>query len=456
MTLSSNLLKTSLNIVKNSKYATQAAAQTLSQPSPLYRQDPKITNLPNGKIIASVENYSPISSVSVLVKAGPRFENDDNLGISHCLRNAAGLSTKNKTVFGITRNIEYVGGRLTASATREHIIYTLDCLRDDLDNTIAFLTEVISKPAFKHWELNDFLPRMKVDIAKFANNPDAVLVESMHKAAFRGGLNNSLFCPDYKLGSHTSEMLHDYVKSCFTADRITVVGVGVDHDKLLGYSQNFEIAHAKGGSTVNSSKFTSGDVRVGMNTPLTHAAVLMEGVSAQKLDDVLSLALLQQVLGNTSLISYSDGSASRFSKISKKYDYNPKISSINFNYSDNGLFGIYVSAENKDINDILKAAVGEVKSAVKTGPSEEELRIAKQKLKAAINFAQDSHSECLEDIAFQADNFKKLIPVAELEKEIDKISVQSITNAASKGMKTKPAIAVVGKTQNVVYADELI
>ncbi|XP_023226305.1 cytochrome b-c1 complex subunit 2, mitochondrial-like [Centruroides sculpturatus] len=210
MTLTANLLKRSVNIAKNCKYATQAAAQTLSQPPPLLKQDPKITNLPNGKTIASIENYSPVSRITVLVKAGPRFENDDNLGISHCLRNAAGLSTKNKTVFGITRNIEYVGGRLTASADREHVIYSLDCLRDDLDKTVGFLTEVISNPAFKHWELKDYLPRMKVEVAKHVNNPETVLMESIHKAAFRGGLNNSLFCPEFKLGSHTTEMVVYY------------------------------------------------------------------------------------------------------------------------------------------------------------------------------------------------------------------------------------------------------
>ncbi|XP_023213306.1 mitochondrial-processing peptidase subunit beta-like [Centruroides sculpturatus] len=193
-----------------------------------------------------------------------------------------------------------------------------------------------------------------------------------------------------------------------------------------------------------------------MDTPLTYAAVLMEGVSAQKPEEVLSLALLQQILGNSSSISYSVGSASRFSKISKKYDYNPQISSINFNYSDNGLFGIYVAAESKDVNDILKATVGEVKNAIKTGPSEDELRIAKQKLKASYNFAQDDQSECLEELAFQAGNFKKLLSLPEFENIVDKITAQTISTAASKGMRSKPAIAVVGKAQGVLYADELI
>lgn len=41
--------------------------------------------------IASVENYSPLSSVSLFVKAGSRYEAVDSLGVSHVLRLAANL-----------------------------------------------------------------------------------------------------------------------------------------------------------------------------------------------------------------------------------------------------------------------------------------------------------------------------------------------------------------------------
>ncbi|MEQ2186131.1 hypothetical protein GOODEAATRI_025482, partial [Goodea atripinnis] len=50
-----------------------------------------VSKLPNGLVIASLENYSPLSSVGVFVKAGSRHENADNLGVSHVLRLAANL-----------------------------------------------------------------------------------------------------------------------------------------------------------------------------------------------------------------------------------------------------------------------------------------------------------------------------------------------------------------------------
>lgn len=50
-----------------------------------------MSKLPNGLVIASLENYSPLSSVGVFVKAGSRYEAVENQGVSHVLRLAANL-----------------------------------------------------------------------------------------------------------------------------------------------------------------------------------------------------------------------------------------------------------------------------------------------------------------------------------------------------------------------------
>lgn len=51
----------------------------------------QVSKLPNGLVIASLENYSPLSSVGVFVKAGSRYETVENQGVSHVLRLAANL-----------------------------------------------------------------------------------------------------------------------------------------------------------------------------------------------------------------------------------------------------------------------------------------------------------------------------------------------------------------------------
>lgn len=42
-------------------------------------------------LIASLENYSPVSKIGVFVKAGSRYETPDNVGLTHVLRLAGNL-----------------------------------------------------------------------------------------------------------------------------------------------------------------------------------------------------------------------------------------------------------------------------------------------------------------------------------------------------------------------------
>lgn len=53
----------------------------------------QVSKLPSGLVIASLENYSPLSRVGVFVKAGSRYETLENQGVSHVLRLAANLVT---------------------------------------------------------------------------------------------------------------------------------------------------------------------------------------------------------------------------------------------------------------------------------------------------------------------------------------------------------------------------
>ncbi|XP_042300302.1 cytochrome b-c1 complex subunit 2, mitochondrial-like, partial [Sceloporus undulatus] len=74
------------------KIAPKAEAAAAGQAQiQLHPQELEITKLPNGLVIASLENYSPVSRIGVFVKAGSRYESTANLGTSHLLRLASNL-----------------------------------------------------------------------------------------------------------------------------------------------------------------------------------------------------------------------------------------------------------------------------------------------------------------------------------------------------------------------------
>jgi ubiquinol-cytochrome c reductase core subunit 2 len=61
---------------------------------PLHPQDLEFTKLPNGLVIASLENYAPVSRIGLFIKASSRSKDSNNLGTSHLLRLSSSLTTK--------------------------------------------------------------------------------------------------------------------------------------------------------------------------------------------------------------------------------------------------------------------------------------------------------------------------------------------------------------------------
>lgn len=423
----------------------------------LSKQDAKTSTLSNGLIVASVENYAPVTRLGVFVKAGARYEGGENVGITHCLRNSAGLSTKNLTVFGLTRNIEQMGGNLAATSSREHMVYTLDCIRDNFEKGLWYLAEVTSQHVFKPWELGDFASRMKVDLTLFKHQPQAVLMEALHQAAFVGGLSHSLYSPDFMIGKHNSEMLQSFVKDTFTTERAAVVGLGVDHDLFVEQVENlFHFENRRGSVDVGSSKYGGGEVRLEFPGPVSYAAVVAEGASLTNLKEMLCLALLQRILGVGPSVKYSDGLHSKLGSAGAKVTNEPfAVSSLNVSYSDSGLFGFVVAGQHSCMDKLLKSLVTEMRSSVKKVTDQDVMK-AKHQLEATLNMAQENQANILHDMGIQTLVQGKLTNHDDLIKIMNGITTQDVANVAAKVMKTKPSMAVVGRLHYIPHLMDLL
>ena len=58
----------------------------------------------------------------------------------------------------------------------------------------------MANPAFKTWELGDVTRRLGLD--RLQMDPATLATELLHKAAYREGLGNSLYCPEHMVSNH--------------------------------------------------------------------------------------------------------------------------------------------------------------------------------------------------------------------------------------------------------------
>lgn len=55
----------------------------------------------------------------------------------------------------VVREIEAIGGNVTASASREHMIYTYDALKTYVPQMVEMLVDSVRNPAFLDWEVKE-------------------------------------------------------------------------------------------------------------------------------------------------------------------------------------------------------------------------------------------------------------------------------------------------------------
>lgn len=427
------------------------------RPSP---ESVKVTKLNNGLTVASLETFSPVSEVGVIVRAGSRFETPKKEGITHLLRTCAYQSTPDKSAFRISREMEQLGGSMKCTVTREHATYTTNFIRGNLDTALETLGSVIKNTDFKRWEVADQKARMELDLAVLKTKPESMLMEDIHKYAFRSGLCNSVYSPSYNIHSLSHDDLNHFVKKNFTAKRMTLVGIGVNHDDLVSQA-NLSFGNVPSGSPADqplAEYVGGGESRIASALPFGVAIIGCQGASI--CDDsktVLTSGVLQHVLSGVCNIKWgSNASAGRLGKaIASAVDGPFTASAFHFGYSDNGLFGIYAMAHGKNMEAMLRAVFKEFKN-VAVGSVDQDLPRAKNALKASILMTAEQQSQYLKDVGLQLSLRGSYTDPEEAVKIIDSISPQDVTSFARKILSTKSTLCCYGDISGVPRLDALL
>ncbi|XP_062820508.1 cytochrome b-c1 complex subunit 2, mitochondrial [Anolis carolinensis] len=421
----------------------------------LHPQELEITKLPNGLVIASLENHSPASRIGVFIKAGSRYESGTNLGTAHLLRLASNLTTKGASSFKITRGIEAVGGSLSVTSTRENMVYSVECLRDYIDTVLEYLINVTTAPEFRRWEVADVNPRLRIDKAIAFQNPQVGVLENLHAAAYRNALSNSLYCPDYMVGKITSEQLHQFVQNNFTSARMALVGLGVSHSDLKQVGEQFLNIRSGAGLAGEKAKYRGGEIREQNDQSLVHAAVVAEGAATGSAE-ANAFSVLQHILGAGPLIKRGSRVTSKLTQaISKASSLPFDAAAFNVNYADSGLFGIYTISQASVAGEVIKAAVGQAKAISQGGLTDAEVTRAKNQLKAAFLMSVESSEGLLDEIGSQALASGTYASPATIVEKIDAVTTADIVNAAKKFASGKKSMAASGDLAHTPFVDEL-
>lgn len=377
------------------------------------------------------------------------------------------MTTKKATSFGITRNIQQVGGSFSVTSDREVIAYTIEVTRDHLETALRFLENAVIGQVFKPWEISDSLPRLKVDLANVSDQVRAV--ELLHRAAYRSGLGNSIFCPDYQVGKISSETLQHFYAANYTSSRAAVAGVNIDHQILAGFAQS--LALESGSGATSESKYRGGtDGRLEKGGRIASVAVATNGGSWANVQEGLAFEILQYAAGVRPATKRGAVNGA-LTKIIQAAAPNTAVAALNAVYSDSGLFGFVASGPAKEIGGAVEAGVKAMKSASIT---DEDVARGKAGLKADIAFAYDSDSSLINTLAGQSALLGQAHSLRFILEAVDSVQASDVKSvstaiisfitimnwfrffkAARKLASEKVTVAAVGNLEYAPYAADL-
>uniref|UniRef100_A0A8C7NZ31 Ubiquinol-cytochrome c reductase core protein 2a n=1 Tax=Oncorhynchus mykiss TaxID=8022 RepID=A0A8C7NZ31_ONCMY len=387
-----------------------------------------VSKLPNGLVIASLENYSPVSSVGVFVKAGTRYETVENQGVSHVLR---------------------------VTSSRETMVYSVECLRDHLDTVIEYLINVTMTPEFRPWEVDDLTSRVKVDRALAHQCSQIGVIEKLHEAAYKNALSNSLYCPDYMVGKVSGEQLQSFVQNNFTSARMALVGLGVNHSVLRQVGEQFLSVRSGAGVAGAKAVYRGGELRVQNGAGLVHSLIASEG-GVTGSAEANAFSVLQRVLGAGPHVKRGSNVTSKLSQGIANATTQPfDATAFNATYADSGLFGVYSIAQADSAGEVIKAAIAQVTGVAKGGVSEDDVTRAKKQLKAEYLMSMESSEGLLEEMGAQALSSGAYHSPETVTQSIDSVSHADVVNAARKFVDGKKSMAASGHLANTPFVDEL-
>ncbi|PIA64572.1 hypothetical protein AQUCO_00100209v1 [Aquilegia coerulea] len=416
----------------------------------------KITTLPNGIMIASETSPNPAASIGLYVDCGSVYETPETAGATHLLERMAFKSTANRSHLRVVREVEAIGGNVSASASREQMGYTYDALKTYVPQMLELLVDSVRNPVFLDWEVKEQIEKVKAEIGEINNNPQGLLMEAIHSVGYSGALANPLLAPEAALNRINATVLEEFVAENYTASRMVLAAYGVDHEELVALAKPLlSDLPAVPRPEEPKSIYIGGDYRCQADSLSTHVALAFEVPGGWKTEkDAMTLTVLQMLMGGGG--SFSAGGPGKgmysrlYTRVLNQHQDMQSCSAFNSIYNNTGLFGIHATTDSANIAKAVDLATNELIEVTLSGHvNQTELDRAKESTKSAVLMNLESRMVASEDIGRQILTYNERKHVDYFLRAVDHVCLKDIRNIVTKMLSSPLTMASWGDVSNV-------
>jgi len=400
----------------------------------------EVSRLSNGMTVAT-ETLPQIETVAlgIWVKSGSRNEREDEHGIAHLLEHMAFKGTGSRSAWDIASQIENVGGEINAATSVETTAFYARVMREDVPLAIDILADILTDSSFDPDELEREQHVILQEIGAAYDTPDDIVFDRFTETAFRHQtIGRSILGTPETVKSFTSDQLRGYLERQYGADRMVVVATGaIDHDSFVReVEKRLGTYRATANATLPQySNYVGGDFREQRDLMDAQVVLGFEG-RAYHVRDFYASQVLSMILGG--------GMSSRlFQEVRERRGLCYSVYAFHWGFSDTGIFGVHAATGKDDMAELVPVILQELRNAG-DGITQDELNRARAQYRAGLVMSSESASSRASQIARQILLHGRPIPMEELVDRLSKLTVERLSDLASRLFSTKPTLAAIG------------
>mgnify|MGYP001626192721 CR=1 FL=1 len=407
-----------------------------------------LTRLPNQLRVAyQLVPWSHTVSVGIWIGAGTKDEERGEEGIAHFLEHVLFKGTKRKTGRQIAKLIDALGGNIDAFTEKELTCFYLRVLPEHLPQGLSLLRELLCEPLLRPKDIEVEKSIILAEIQNLEDTPEELVGETFFEALWDGHpLSRPILGTKESVQKFRRSHLLRFLHRHYVPENIVVAGAGATEPKkfvnlvseYFGNWQNRPNSHQK--EDLPPSPYPS----LRFIKRQTEHFYFTFGVHGFPITDPTHYpaSVVDIIVGG--------GASSRlFMEVREKRGLAYAIGSLSAAFKKAGFFAIGGSCSPSDAEKVVRVVARELKRLCQKGVSKEELERAKTQLKLSIIMAQESVTGLMMRLGRQIHYFGKPIPVEEIIKGIDKVTVDDVVNIARKlFMESEFAAAFLGPVKD--------
>ena len=384
--------------------------------------------LPNGLIIATEEMPQVrTAAVGVWVKTGSRVEPAEVNGISHFIEHMVFKGTQRRTAQEIASEADALGGHLDAFTAKEMVCFNMKVMDEHLEQAFGIVADLVRAPVFREADVEKERSVITEEIKMEQDNPEYLVHELFSQNFWREhAIGRPILGTVETLGGFTREVVSGFHRRWYVPNQMVVTAAGrLEHGQLVelvkksfGGLEPHEDGHRDSQpepraalTTKHKEELEQVHLCVGVpGYPMTHPRRY-------------AMALLGTILGG--------GMSSRlFQNIREREGLAYAVFAELQAYRDTGSLTVYAGTARETAQQALRLVLEEFKRMKAEPVSAEELRRAKENLKASLMLSLESTSSRMSNLARQEIYFGRFFTPDEILAEIEAVTTEQVQESA--------------------------